>query len=270
METLASPDTTSTVVPPATSAAALLEAARRRVTHDLMAAARARFAGLWDQLDPGWVQSLKPLRPAIESAARRDGRTAAAAAAKLAQAFQVRCPPMAAFRWPVHRLALLDRTQLLRVLALLAVEPRQAALRRVVGREAREQLAAALGEDAATMLLDQVAARVADAPAQPLESIGSLRPESLAEEGFRLLAGRRAWHCREALTLARLCLPPTADPADRRHSTRRTPPSMPEIDAFLRRLPAYYPELAWLFGSEADLALSVSRTASCAPPISPH
>lgn len=222
-----------------------------------------RKALAWpSELHPAWV----------DAATARLGPQAAAWCARvprqrhanlLARTYGLDWPALAEFRAPAHRLALLDRVTLLKVLATCALDGRRESVRRSVGRLVRDLLIEGIGESAYEKVLDS--------PVRGLQSAAPLgaveaNPERLAADGFRALCAQAAWRHPVLINMVRLSLPPgvTADPA--------TPSSAPAPAAgrVIDRLEDYFPELAWLFGSDMDRALSVSRTASSALATSPH
>ncbi|MGE5864927.1 MAG: type III secretion protein HrpB4 [Rhizobacter sp.] len=222
-----------------------------------------RKALAWpSELHPAWV----------DAATARLGPQAAAWCARvprrrhanlLARTYGLDWPALAEFRAPAHRLALLDRATLLKVLATCALDGRRESVRRSVGRLVRDLLIEGIGESAYEKVLDSPVRGLQGAA--PLGAV-EVNPERLAADGFRALCAQAAWRHPVLINMVRLSLPPgvTADPA--------TPSSAPAPAAgrVIDRLEDYFPELAWLFGSDMDRALSVSRTASSALATSPH
>jgi len=221
-----------------------------------------RKAAAWpSELHPAWV----------DAAAARLGPRAASWCARvpprrhamlIARTYGLVFPDLAEFREPAHRLALLDRTTLLKVLATCALDGRRDSVRRSVGRLVRDLLIEGIGESAYE--------RVLDSPARGLQAAAPLgavdvSPERLAADGFRALCTQAAWRHPALITMVRLSLPPgvSADAVPAAPPARGT-------ERVIDRLQDYFPELAWLFGSDMDRALSVSRTASSAPMTSPH
>ncbi|ARN20779.1 type III secretion protein HrpB4 [Piscinibacter gummiphilus] len=221
-----------------------------------------RKAGAWPtELHPAWV----------DAAAARLGPRAAAwcarvpprrHAALLEHTYGLVWPDLAEFREPAHRLALLDRPSLLKVLATCALDGRRDSVRRSVGRVVRDLLIEGIGESAYERVLDGPTRGLQ--AAEPLGAVEA-NPERLAADGFRALCSQAAWRHPTLITMVRLCLPPgvSADAVP-------AAPSPRGADRVIDRLPDYFPELAWLFGSDMDRALSVSRTGSSAPMTSPH
>jgi hypothetical protein len=187
--------------------------------------------------------------------------------ALLANIYGLAWPALDAFRAPAHRMALLDRTCLLRVLAACGLEGRRDQVRRSVGRIVRRLLIEGVGESAYEKVLDS-----------PMRGIQASRPlnapeveqERLAEEGFRALCAQSAWRDASLITVVRLSLAPSALVGPCPIVDR--PPSSPlnVADRIVDRLHDYFPELAWLFGSDMDGALSALRTDSSELATSPH
>lgn len=220
-----------------------------------------RKARAWpSELHPAWVDAATArLGPhAAEWCARVPPQRHANL---LARTYGLEWPTLDAFQAPAHRLALLDRATLLKVLATCALDGRRDSVRRSVGRLVRDLLIEGIGESAYEKVLD--------GPVRGLQSAAPLgavevNPERLAADGFRALCAQAAWRHPVLITMVRLSLPPgvTADPG--------MPAAASAGGRVIDRLQDYFPELAWLFGSDMDRALSVSRTASSALATSPH
>jgi len=211
----------------------------------LMATARAKSDDLVSQLHPAWVQA----------AWQRIGYDAAPAAATgprcsaaLAAVYGLRWASLAAFRQRAHRIALLPRDRLLRVLAAIGLHAERERVRRSIVRSTRLAIIERIGEPA----YDELLAAPAGAPGQggPL-SVAELDLERLAAAGCAHLGARREWHCRDSLAWVRLALAPGSTPASPSPSA-----AVHDTESPLARLPHYFPEHAWLFGSPMDRALS--------------
>ncbi|AEG94088.1 type III secretion protein HrpB4 [Ramlibacter tataouinensis] len=226
----------------------------------LLAAVDRKAATLAADLHPAWIDAAwARLGPrAGDWAARLPPRRHSAL---LADAYGLAWPPLEAFREPAHRLALLDRDRLLRVLAACALEGRRDSVRRSVGRMVRQLLIEGIGESAYRKVLDSPAPGVQVSGPLDAREAGQDR---LAEEGFRILCGQAAWRHPTLLTLVRLSLAPSAS-ADQPADDRPCALATNGVDGTIDRLHEYFPELVWLFGSDMDRALSASRTASSAP-----
>ena len=230
----------------------------------LLATARAKSADIAAQLHPAWVQAAWQ-RVGFETpppaAAGERGASA------LAGVYGLRWAPLAGFQHRAHRIALLPRDQVLRVLAAVALHAERERVRRCIGRGARQAVIERIGEAAYTELLaaprvtDNAAAGAADNAAAGALSAAELDPERLAAAGYARLSERREWHCKHTLAWVRLALAPgstQADPAFAFPSTSSSaaPSASPPGDSMMARLPHYFPEHAWLFGSHMDRALS--------------
>lgn len=230
----------------------------------LLRAVDCKSARLVSDLHPEWIDAawarLGP-RASTWAAQILPGRHSVL----LARAYGIRWPTLGAFREPVNRIALLDRGQLLRVLAVCALDGRSNSVRRSVGRAVRHLLIEGIGESAYK--------KVHDSPAPGTQVACPLGPsevgrEQMAADGFRALCAQAAWRDRSLLTLVRLSLAPAAT---REHLLLDAPDESPRPVAGNRtidRLHDYFPELSWLFGSDMDRALSASTTASSELPIS--
>jgi len=222
----------------------------------LLATARAKSADIAAQLHPAWVQAAWQ-RVGFETpppaAAGERGASA------LAGVYGLRWASLAGFQHRAHRIALLPREQVLRVLGAVALHAERERVRRCIGRGARQAVIERFGEAAYTELL--AAPRVTDNAAAGALSAAELDPERLAAAGYARLSERRDWHCKHTLAWVRLALAPgstQADPAFAFPSTSSSaaPSASPPGDSMMARLPHYFPEHAWLFGSHMDRALS--------------
>jgi Bacterial type III secretion protein (HrpB4) len=214
----------------------------------LFDAAGAKQRALADEMHPGWVDAA--WRGAGLDAARDAAHVPTAQhSALLARAYGLRWPPLAELVAPVHRLSVLGRRPICRILALFGLQPRRDAVRRMLGRGARDELVGHIGQPAYDWLLGQPVVGLANAEPMLPEA---LQLDCLASVGYAVLQAGGAWRSREALAITRLSLAPGNAPKG----------SLPDVDANLAstvidRLPTVFPEFAWLFGSDMDRALSV-------------
>jgi len=226
----------------------------------LLREAGAKAAAFAQHLHPHWLNAvwqitgLEPARHAAAIAPRRHG-------ALLLSAYGLKWPGLDDFGRRAHRICVLGRRPTLQLLALRALLPRRDSVRRSVGREVRSALVEHLGEAAYARLLDTPRRGVSNGPA--LEA-ADLDLERLAVHGYRALCAQGAWQCRSALAITRLSLPPMPDTDACTASDDGAAPD--ESGEVIEHLQDYFPELAWLFGSDMDRALSASKMASCAPP----
>jgi hypothetical protein len=240
----------------------------------LLRALDAKAGGLAEHLHPARVDAVWQ-RLGAELAACRPRLAPARHASLLAQACGLRWPTLPEWRPPAHRVALLGRVPLLRALATCALHARRDDVRRSVGRAVRSRLLQEIGETAYRRLLAVPTPGLA--PGRTLEA-EDVDLERLATTGYRLLQAEGAWQSRRVQALVRLSLAP--DPVDSRDSTDapdfpdspdapdasdepvRTPAPGMRLPAehgavlVLEQLPHYFPEFAWLFGSDLDRALS--------------
>lgn len=219
----------------------------------LLRAADAKAADVSELCHPAWV----------DAAWRHVGLDAGQAhrvpqrrhAALLAEVYGLGWPALADLHAPAHRLALLGRRQILRVLATCTLHARRDSVRRSIGRDVRRLLVEGIGEPAYQQLLNGQTQALPSI--QPLAA-RELDLERLAAAGYRALCAQGAWRCRKSLAITRLSLAPAAlDGAGATDATKtRTRSTGPSADEVFDRLPDYFPEHAWLFGSDMDRALS--------------
>jgi hypothetical protein len=232
----------------------------------LLATARAKSADIAAQLHPAWVQAAWQRigfdTPPAAAGARSEAALASALGSALGSVYGLRWASLAGFQHRAHRIALLPRDQVLRVLAAVALHAERERVRRCIGRGARQAVIERIGEAAYTELLS---APRADAGSAGALSAADLDPERLAAAGYARLSERREWHCKHTLAWVRLALapgstqgstpsdPPFAFPST---SSSAATSTSPHGDSMMARLPHYFPEHAWLFGSPMDRALS--------------
>jgi Bacterial type III secretion protein (HrpB4) len=205
------------------------------------------------QVDPGWLAMIHPQWFSLsedEAAGRQMSRVSQA----LFKLYGLQWPSLAEFKRRIHRMVLLDRAAILQVFALAALYVRRAQVRRCIGKQARNAFVAVVGAPAYQALLE------GDEPVGPATApmaSADIQLYSLAVAGYRAMCSNGLWDSRHALALARLSLAPgdlDDDDTQPPNSSRRR---RGELDGFEDRLPEYLPELAWLFGSKMDRALSV-------------
>lgn len=174
-------------------------------------------------------------------------------AALLEAIFGLAWPSLAEFRNPVHRLVLLDRSSLLKVLAVFALDTRRESMRRSIGRAVRKLLIDGVGESAYEKLTSTPMRGLQVSNPLALPDVGQ---ERLAAEGFRLMREEGVWHHPVLTRMVRLSLPLTLSGASSRLDGAALEPASRTVDRVVDGLPQYFPELEWLFGSDMDLALS--------------
>jgi Bacterial type III secretion protein (HrpB4) len=223
----------------------------------LMRAAHDKSARLAQHMHPQWVAAALPNHVAW---AVQGGGGVFRASLGLAELYGVRWPDLVSLRGRAHRLALLERPATLQVLAAAALYTRRGAVRRCVGRQARQDLVALVGEPAFAALLDMPDTAERHA-AQDTPLALDAGAEAWAAEGYRALHASRVCTCKNASVIARLTLSPGA--LDRSGSiSGSSEPLLPaEMVAFVQRLETLFPEQSWLFGSDTDRALLASTTA---------
>lgn len=219
----------------------------------LLRAIDAKCAGLAQQLHAGWHAGLPAEWWQGGPQPGRASRLARASHA-LARLYGVRWPDLAALQPRLHRVAVLERGPLVRLLVLAALHTQRFEVRQIVSKSERQRLCAMVGEQTYDVLVQSadngLPARAGSTPAR-------MELGELAEAGCRAIAAAGLWRCRHVLTLVRLALPPGALSAP----PRAERPLRGPLAGFEERLHLYFPEFAWLFGSEMDRALSVSKTA---------
>jgi Bacterial type III secretion protein (HrpB4) len=216
----------------------------------LLDAAGHKSAHLATQLHPAWLEAAWPEDWPVAPSSAWGERATRRTSLLLAQVYGVRWPGLVSLRARAHRIVLLAREPLLRVLAAAALYGRSGDVRRCVGRQARDALIALVGEPAYAALLQ---APDAGAAVRPIEA-ADLRPEACAAQGYQLLLACGQWHCRDASLIARLTLPPGA--GREAAAQRDTAPSPLQWSGLFGRFDAFFPEQAWMFGSDMDRALS--------------
>ncbi|SHN21806.1 type III secretion protein HrpB4 [Rhizobacter sp. OV335] len=228
----------------------------------LLATARAKSADIAAQLHPAWVQAAWQRigfdTPPAGAGARSEAALASALGSALGSVYGLRWASLAGFQHRAHRIALLPRDQVLRVLAAVALHAERERVRRCIGRGARQAIIERIGEAAYNELMS---APRAEAGAAGALSASDLDPERLAAAGYARLSERREWHCKHTLAWVRLALAPGSTPSDPSFafpsaSSSAAPSTSPPGDSMMARLPHYFPEHAWLFGSPMDRALS--------------
>jgi hypothetical protein len=219
----------------------------------LLQAADAKAADVAELCHPAWVDAAWRHLGLDAGQARRVPQRRHAAL--LAEVYGLGWPALADLQTPAHRLALLGRRQIVRVLAIFTLHARRDSVRRSIGRDVRRLLVEGIGEPAYQHLLNGQAQALPSI--QPLAA-HELDLERLAAAGYRALCTQGAWRCRKSLAITRLSLAPTAldgagDPAGTKTRIRSTGSG---ADGVFDRLPDYFPEHAWLFGSDMGRALS--------------
>jgi hypothetical protein len=222
----------------------------------LLLAYQERLLRLAEDTDASWLRRLEreeglPPVPSAGTLARRSALLRV----------RLRMAPVApdSFTPPAHRLAVLDKPALLRVLAARALFAHRAALglcvdgtvlgqlRTLVGTAALSGLRGAGFGDQAGGLADEVAG------AAPLPAHADLL--AWAVEGYGHFERDAVWRESGLRRLIRLALPAAAAEAMEAAATaaRAATPATPatratDSDALLALLPTLFPELTWLFG----------------------
>jgi hypothetical protein len=215
----------------------------------LMRAAAEKSGSVSEQLHPAWVQAAwQRIGFPGNPMASTTGLERCAPA--LAAVYGLRFESLARFAHRAHRIALLPRKDMLKVLTVVALHAKRESVRLCISRNLRAAIVASIGAETYAALLD--------APPRPNDSTAAvldaeaLQPERLALEGYTVLSENRAWRCKSTLAWVQLALPPVAIPASSDFSNGAADP-----DSVLDRLPQFFPEHSWLFGSPMDQALSV-------------
>lgn len=216
----------------------------------LLRAALAKSADVPAQLHPAWVQM----------AWQRVGISAPAGAAlpgwstALASVYGLQWTSLSRFQHLPHRIALLPRIELMRVLAALALHLDRERVRRSIGRGLRSAVIERIGDVAYAGVL----ALPGDGAARSGAGLtmAELDPDRLAARGYAALQDHGHWRSKSALAWVRLALAPAA--AASTPMSAGSPAS--DTASALQRLSLYFPEHAWLFGLPMDRALSASTT----------
>jgi len=217
----------------------------------LMQAAQAKSDDVSSQLHPAWIH-MAWQRAGI--AAPTDA-TAARCRAALAGVYDLQWPTLSRFRLVAHRIALLPRTDLLRVLGAIALHLDRERVRLSIGHGLRAAIIDHVGDVAYAGIVAACRERVG--PPVGSLAVSEIEPEALAARGLAALAAHGDWHSKRLMAWVRMALAPallpTAAVADRTAAA--------DTAGALQRLSLYFPEHAWLFGSPMDRALSASTTA---------
>ena len=215
-----------------------------QLMRSLLAAARHKSTDLLAQLHPAWVKmACQRIGCRASPPGSADGQVRWSSV--FAGIYGLRWTSLAAFRHRAHRIALLPRPDMMQLLSAIALHADRERVRRCIGRTMRAALVERIGEAAYAALLD--------APPRPGTNDNALTEQELhadrlAASGYAVLSARHAWRCRHTLAWVRLALPPSRGRAE--------PDNAADSDPVLDRLPTFFPEHAWLFGSHMDRALS--------------
>jgi len=215
----------------------------------LVKAAAAKSASVADQLHPAWVQAAWQRigfagKPTFSPASMERCSPA------LASVYGLRFESLARFANRAHRIALLPRKEMMRVLAAIALHANREQVRMCISRNLRAAMVGSVGAEAYAALLEAPPRPGGDA-AGPIDA-DSVHPDRLALDGYTVLSENRAWRCKSTLAWVQLALPPVAIPPASSSSR-----GAPDPDPVLDRMPHFFPEHSWLFGSPMDQALSV-------------
>ncbi len=223
------------------------EAAAAASIGRLLEAARRRSSDLAAELHPAWLQHGCRQLGLDASVATASPRRCSAALQAL---FELQWPTLDRFQFPAHRIAVLPRDDIRRVLAVVALHAQRERVRLCIGHGLRAALVDRVGE--------AVYARMLEAPPlrgggpEPL-SAAELDPERLAWDGLARLLEIGAWRSRRLLRWMQIAFAPRAG--------KKLPrPRSGGPQEILTCLPSYFPEHAWLFGLPMDRALSASTT----------
>ncbi|WP_343732524.1 type III secretion protein HrpB4 [Duganella sp.] len=208
----------------ASAEAALLPVAQLAV---LLQAYQDQLARLAYHTDPAWLGNLP------------DGGVTAGTQERAARLrTQLGLAPVRpdAFTLPAHRLALLEKPQLMAVLAARALYAHRVALCRCVDGAVLAQFRAMVGPHALSALR---AAAGPESLAAPMPAHGTLA--DWAAEGYLHFTRDGAWREPSLQRLIQLALPAAATGAP-------VVGASGDSDALIALLPTLFPELAWLFG----------------------
>jgi hypothetical protein len=216
----------------------------------LLAAALAKSADVPAQLHPAWVQ-MAWQRVGI---APPSGAGAARCSAALATVYGLQWTSLSRFHHLPHRIALLPRAELMRVLAAVALHLDRERVRHSIGRGLRAAVIERIGDVAYAGVL----ASASDGATRTAGGLtmAELEPDLLAARGYAALSDLGHWRSKSALAWVRLALAPAATASQ----TQRVVAHESDTACALQRLPLYFPEHAWLFGLPMDRALSASTT----------
>ena len=216
----------------------------------LMEAARRKSLDVSANLHPAWKQGCwHRIGVDAVTAARSPQRWSDT----LAAFYKLQWPPIDRFQVRAHRIAVLPRAELLRVLAAIALHGERGRVRLSIGPGLRAAVIERVGEVAYVRMLE------APLPLQGAQgglTAAELEPERLAAVGLARLVECGEWRSSSLLSWMRVAIAPLDE---------TLLPGVKRVEAesreALSRLPSYFPEHAWLFGSPMDRALSDSTTA---------
>lgn len=217
----------------------------------LLRAALAKSADVPAQLHPAWVQ-MAWQRAGI---AAPPAEAAPGWSAALAAVYGLQWTSLVRFRQVAHRIALLPRDELLRVLAAVALHLERDRVRHSIGRGLRATMIERVGDVAYAGIVAAACDRAGGAKG-PL-AMADLQPEALAARGYAALRDHGHWRNDSIAAWVRLALAP----APSRAAPASEGAQATDTASALQRLSLYFPEHAWLFGSPMDRALSASTTA---------
>lgn len=225
-------------------------ATRSLLLQRLLGAAQHKSAHLTTQVHRGWLEAALPEHYPESDRLAFCERSTTRTALLLSQAYAMRWPSLTSLRQRAHRLSLLAREPLLRALATARFYGRSGDVRRCVERQARHALTSLVGEPAYAALL-----QTPDAGGLVRAiNTADLSPDACAARGYQLLQAHGLLVCRDAALITRLSLAPGAMRETTDQSGSPKPPA--NLNTFFDRFDAFFPEDAWMFGSDMDRALS--------------
>jgi Bacterial type III secretion protein (HrpB4) len=207
----------------------------------LFAAARSKTANVAAQVHPEWILGLcKGL-----GLGRGESVPGKALDEALQGTFMLRWPSLSQLTRSAHRISLLARPDLSRVLAAVALHAARDGVRRSLNKSHRSQWITAIGEDAYLRLL-----RLPPRGHQLAEVRLHKLSHGYAIEGQALLGAAGHWRNRDCAAWIRYAIPPPSVPGQPSVDVGRLDP------AIFAHLPLLFPEHAWLFGSDMERTLS--------------
>lgn len=209
----------------------------------VFAAWRVKLGSVHEQLHPVWGERMW----ACAGAGASRALPASALDRALLAALKLTRPALASLQRPSHRLALLCRDELLRVLAAVDLLGARDRVRRSIDRADRAVVIEAIGEDAYLRLLRLPPRGDDDPPRLPPRS-----RDERALQGHAALRASGQWRDRACAAWIRYALPPEGQRGD-------VEPTGPADASVFPHLSLLFPEHAWLFGPDMDRILSAQK-----------
>ncbi|GAB3086265.1 type III secretion protein HrpB4 [Bordetella muralis] len=220
----------------------------------LLQAIRHKSAHLVEHMDSSWLE-----RARLELGLEMARLETTMLSRMLRQVYRLNWPDPGAFSVLAHRIVLLPKAEIHRMLAVAALWTQRDRVRLCIANPQRGALVERIGQSAYARLLA--------CPSLPQAHRGPLSLDEIRSQGLILLGARHwvdnitGWHSQDLLDWLSLAIPP-ADAPDTHIQVHEG------IRLMLDDIPALFPEHEWLFGDSMTRSLSISAMASCPQTIS--